>query len=71
MPDSSDSVKNTSSARRWVSFFIACVIFTIGWLITGDSANITDMPWWGFLVVLLIQAIILTAWNGIKPSVAR
>lgn len=71
MPDSSNLVKNTSSARRWVSFFIACLIFWVGWLIIGDSANITDAPWWSFLLVIVIQAIVLTAWNGIKPSVAH
>jgi len=67
MPDSSVSLKNKSSGRSWICFFIACLIFWVGWLITGDSSNITDAPWWSFLVIILIQAIIQTVWGRIKP----
>jgi hypothetical protein len=67
MPDSLLPLKKKPSGRGWVSFFAAVVIFTVLWLSTGDSSNILDMPWWSFLAVIVIQAIIQTVWGRIKP----
>lgn len=63
--------KKKLSVRRWISFFMACVIFTVLWLSTGDSSNILDMPWWSFVAVLIIQAILMTVWGRLRPLTPR
>jgi|GEM_PF-2306330 hypothetical protein len=68
MPDAPVSPKK-SSARNWISFFIACLIFIIGWSITGHPSGISNLPWWGLFVVLIIQGIILTIWHWNDPKV--
>jgi hypothetical protein len=57
-----------SSGRGWKSFFGACLIFWAGWFLTGHSLDITDAPWWSFLLIIVIQAIIQTVWGLKKPA---
>jgi len=61
------SESKTPTARKWVSFVIAIVIFISLWGITGHDTGIFDLPWWYYFGVILIQSVVVVIWNKIKP----
>ncbi len=63
-PEEPKPALKTSKSANWVSFFAAVVIMTVIWALTDYK-----LPWWlGFIAVLIIQGVLLTAWNRTKKK---
>ena len=59
------TIRQASRKRRWISFFLAVLIFSLIWIATGqESAALFQLPW-NFIAVLVMQAAILVIWD--KP----